>query len=164
MNWPKGGWVWGRPEKGPWPLPSETPLRRKTGSPSPNQEPSTPWRGRSHGGDHRARVRKDEACPAEEWPRTQTPHLDMFRARSLSLSHTHPSLAASGSQSGAGDPIPLLACLPTPSTPLPARAAQRRAAGAAAAGGLRTHHRIRTSARLAPANPGPAGPRPAPGL
>ena len=86
MNWPKGGWVWGRPEKGPWPLPSETPLRRKTGSPSPNREPSTPWRGRSHGGDHRARVRKDEACPAEEWPRTQTPHLDMFRA--LSLTHT----------------------------------------------------------------------------
>lgn len=80
--------MWGRPEKGPWPLPSETPLRRKTGSPSPNQEPSTPWRGRSHGGDHRARVRKDEACPAEEWPRTQTPHLDMFRARSLSHTHT----------------------------------------------------------------------------
>ena len=81
--------MWGRPEKGPWPLPSETPLRRKTGSPSPNQEPSTPWRGRSHGGDHRARVRKDEACPAEEWPRTQTPHLDMFRA--LSLTHTRVS-------------------------------------------------------------------------
>lgn len=146
----------GKREEGPWPIPSETPLSRNTGSlivtriPAPHPG-ARPWRGRPS-------AEEDEVCSAEEWPRTQTPHSDMFQG-----SHTIQSHHLKLPKWGRGPDLPPRAPPQPPSTPLPARAAPRPAAGAAAATALRAHRRIRTSGPLVRALSGPPGPRPAPG-
>lgn len=112
-------------------LPSGAPLSRNTASARPNQDPSTPSGGGSHGGAAcllgRMRSGRLRSGPAGDLPGTHT-----IVSRSLRLPE------------GAEDP--------PPEAPLPARAPPRP--------GLGTHRRTRASGPLAPATSGLPAPGP----